>query len=564
LRPDAGSSPEDYRAWLAGQADTSSRPARRWRWRVARGPQITFLLAADAPAGPALRSSLASLAAQDSDRWRAVVAMPPTARARRGIGLGSGRVGVVTCPIETGVQGALAVALVHAVTSYVAVLGPGDRLAPSAVSAFTTVIDDRAADVVYGDEDHEGADGELQPRFKPDWSPDLLLGCPYLGRPVVVRRRVVVAAGGLGQGTAPGWEHDLMLRTTEMATLVVHVPEVLCHRAAATPNRDAAADGARQPSPTALALGRRGERAVVEPGPLPGTHRVRRAPPRSARVGAIIPFRDEPQLLRACVDSLQATLDDVRLEVILVDNGSSEPETASLLDLLDERPEITVLRDPRPFNWAAINNAAARRCDHDVLVFLNNDIEAARHGWLDVLVAQAWRPEVGAVGARLVYPDRRVQHVGIVVGLGGAAGHVLAGLDAAAPGYLGMAVLARECSAVTGACLATRRSVFEELGGFDEQLGLDLNDVDYCLRAQAGGWRVLVDPGAELVHHESPSRGTSGSVADITRFIDRWEDLILAGDPFLSANLTRLDSSCALRDPGEGSWWREWRKSLGM
>ena len=247
---------------------------------------------------------------------------------------------------------------------------------------------------------------------------------------------------------------------------------------------------------------------------------------------------------------------------MLVDNGSVEPETHTLVERLSARPDVTVVADPRPFNWAALNNAAARVDGGDVLLFLNNDIEARRDGWLEALVAQAQRPLVAAVGARLLYPTGRVQHAGVVVGLGGAAGHVLAGLPSDQPGYGGLAVLTRDCSAVTGAAMAIRRSVFEELGGFDESLGVDLNDIDLCLRAIERGYRVVYEPLAELVHHESPSRGTSGSVEDIRRFLHRWEALLLAGDPLLSPHLTRMDGSSALRRPDEEGWWLQWRSTL--
>jgi len=155
-----------------------------------------------------------------------------------------------------------------------------------------------------------------------------------------------------------------------------------------------------------------------------------------------------------------------------------------------------------------------------------------------------------------------VQHCGVVIGLGGAAGHLFVGLDEGDPGYLAMAVTTRECSAVTGACLATRRSVFEHHGRFDESLEVDLNDVDYCLRVQRSGLRVLYEATAELIHHESPSRGTTGEIRDIIRFIDRWKSSILAGDPYLNPHLTRVDSSCALRAPGEEEWWHRWHLEL--
>jgi GT2 family glycosyltransferase len=248
----------------------------------------------------------------------------------------------------------------------------------------------------------------------------------------------------------------------------------------------------------------------------------------------------------------------------LVDNGSSDLETLTLVERLAGTNGARVLHDPRPFNWARLNNLAARQANGEVLLFLNNDIEALRARWLEALAAQALRPDVGAAGARLLYPNRRVQHCGLVIGLNGAAGHPLVGLDGDSPGYLHMATVTRECAAVTGACLATRREVFEELAGFDESLGVDLNDVDYCLRAAQAGYRTIYEPAAELVHHESPSRGTAGGVGDIVRFVERWKDYIERGDSYLSPHLTRSDPSCALATPEEQEAWNQWYSTVAL
>jgi GT2 family glycosyltransferase len=252
----------------------------------------------------------------------------------------------------------------------------------------------------------------------------------------------------------------------------------------------------------------------------------------------------------------------VDVEIMLIDNGSSDPETLTLVDRLAARKHLRVVRDARPFNWAQLNNAAARTARGEVLVFLNNDIEAHRTGWLSALCAHAVRRDVGAVGARLLYPDHRLQHCGLVVGLTGAAGHPLAGLAEDAPGYLHMAVLTRECAAVTGACLATRREVFDVLEGFDETLGVDLNDVDFCLRAGRMGYRTVYEPGAELIHYESPSRGTAGGTGDIVKFVDRWKDYISGGDRYFNAHLTRADASCGLARVDEGDAWNRWYSTL--
>jgi GT2 family glycosyltransferase len=223
---------------------------------------------------------------------------------------------------------------------------------------------------------------------------------------------------------------------------------------------------------------------------------------------------------------------------------------------------VQVLTDLEPFNWARLNNIAAQAARGDVLVFLNNDIEAHRGGWLTALCGHALRADVAAVGARLLYPDRRLQHCGIVVGLNGAAGHPLAGLAEDRTGYLKMAVATRECSAVTGACLASRREVFAELGGFDETLGVDLNDVDFCLRAGEAGYRTIYEPAAELIHYESPSRGTAGGVDDIVHFLARWEQYIKQGDRYFNPHLTRKDSSCGLARADEGDAWKTWQSIL--
>jgi len=571
LGPDVAGDLPRYRQWQpAREADRLARRAGPVPGALA----IALLMVMAQPDPAALARSCRSLGRQTSDRWQLALALVgdlgPAAETVATAELGpllAGQVVVARCPAGTSQAAALTAAFDRCTAPAVALLGVGDRLAPDAVALLAGALVD--ADVAYGDEDLTDADdnddgGALrQPALKPDWSPELLLSTPYLGRPLAVRRELVATAGGVADPRSADWEHDLMLRVTEKASGVAHVAEVLCHRTDGPTNGgdDPTAEGHSRP--VAAALARRGETGSVEPGPVPGSWRVRRQPATRPSVSAVIPFRDGARFLRTCVDSVTATTAGVDLQLVLVDNGSVEPETHSLLDQLATRPDVVVVHDDRPFNWAALNNVAAEVAGGEVLLFLNNDIEARNPGWLDALVAQAVRPDVGAAGARLLYPTGQVQHAGLVVGLGGAAGHVLAGLPASAGGYLGMAVLTRDCTAVTGACLATRRSVFDRLDGFDVSLGVDLNDIDYCLRARQSGLRIVYEPDAELVHYESPSRGTSGSVGDIGRFIRRWEGIIAAGDPFLNRHLTRLNSSCALRGPDEEGWWQAWRSTLG-
>jgi GT2 family glycosyltransferase len=543
------------------------------------GPAVAVLMVIDDPEPLWLRRSLHSVLAQSVPHWRLslVLCGTPSGEIESVLSeelsrVDGARVSTATTAPATPLPEALALAFESAHAPFVLVVGQHDELAPDALALLGKA--SARAPLAYGDEDQiDAVETAWRPALKPDWSPDLLLSTAYLGRPLLASTALVLEAGGIRAVDGGDWEHDLMLRLTEHSDQVAHVAEVLYGRRAQShvdieaPVRTAlrADDGHGQPRPGAgavtLATSRRGEVGTVEEGPAPGTWRFRRTPPTRTSVSAIIPFRDGAAFLRTCTDSVTATTDDVDLQLVLVDNGSVEPETLSLLDRLETRDDVTVVRDDRSFNWAALNNAAVDAARGDVLLFLNNDIEARNPGWLGVLAAQALRPDVAAVGARLLYPDGRVQHCGVVIGIG-AAGHTLVGLPADQSGYLGIAVLTRECSAVTGACMASRRTVFEELGGFDEELGIDTNDIDFCLRAGQRGYRVLYEPLAELIHYESPSRGKTGTVPDIRRFMLRWEEQIEAGDPFLNPHLTRLDGSCALRRPGEEEQLHQWRLIL--
>ncbi len=473
---------------------------------------------------------------------------------------GRRRIRVLGSTADSSVRDLLRVGLDATRGSPRALLFPGDLWAPDAVARLSAALTPRS--VVYADEDELGADGTPHgPRFKPDYSPEFLLTTAYVGRPLAIG---AVVADGLprlvGTGTA-ALEHECALSATEAADTVTHIPEILCHRSAV-------ADEVTGPTSVRHiqeVLRRRRDTEGVAAGPAPGRFRILEPAKTGALVSILIPFRDEPRLLRTCVDSIAATTaTQAGVELVLIDNGSSDPETLTLVEELADHPDVRLLVDPRPFNWAELNNAGAGLARGDVLLFLNNDIEARQPGWLSALCAQALRPDVAAAGARLLYPDGRLQHCGLVVGLTGAAGHVLGGLAGDQPGYLHMATAARECAAVTGACLATRREVFDLLGGFDETLGVDLNDVDYCLRGGMRGWRTVYEPAAELIHHESPSRGTAGGVGDIVKFVDRWKGYISEGDRYLNPHLTRADPSCGLARPGEEDDWNRWYATLTM
>jgi len=302
------------------------------------------------------------------------------------------------------------------------------------------------------------------------------------------------------------------------------------------------------------ALVRRGIEGVVESGPFQGAYHARRSIHGSPTVSVIIPYRDQASLTVSCLESLNRDPGYDVTEVVLINNGSIEPETRALRQQLDERPNTRVLDYPGAFNWAAINNFAAATCKTDMLLFLNNDIEATSPGWLHALVELGQRPEIGAVGARLIYPDGSLQHAGVVLGLGGVASHIFIGMPKGIRGYFSWDGVVRGYSALTAACMLVRRSVFEEMGGFDEAFAVAFNDVDFCIRLGQRGYRLLYTPHAELTHYESVSRGLSGYARDYQEFLPRWIDH-LRQDPSYNPNLGRLQPWCPLRPPEEDEEW---------
>jgi GT2 family glycosyltransferase len=414
-------------------------------------------------------------------------------------------------------------ALEKATGDFVLRLDAGDELAEHALYLYADALcAHRDADLVYGDEDRADDAGLLyDPDFKPDWNPDLLLSQDYLGHAVAVR----VTAARRGQEFFS-------------AGRALHVPFVVNHRH--LPD-----------APASLGAAQRhvGEAAIVENGPLPGTRRLRwKLPEKPPLVSLIIPTRDRRELLEACVESLLSKTGYRNFEVLVVDNDSRDPAALDYLASLERRGVARVLRDLRPFNFPALNNLAVAQARGEVVGLLNNDLEIVEAGWLEEMVSHALRPEVGAVGARLLYPDRTVQHAGVILGIGGIADHGHKQLSADAPGYRSRAKLTQDLSAVTAACLLIRKETYLAVGGLDEEYAVAFNDVDFCLRLRERGLRNVWTPFATLVHHESKSRGRETTPWRVVRFRGemarlraRWGKALL-NDPAYNPNLT-LDAT---------------------
>ncbi|MFL5817581.1 MAG: glycosyltransferase, partial [Conexibacter sp.] len=374
-------------------------------------------------------------------------------------------------------------------------------------------------------------------------SPDRWLASDDSGPLLCVRREALLGLDLPLEG--PGWRHALALRLAgPRGAGHAHVPLLLCHRGAADDAPLAADEVAR--------LLRTWEPGARVESVAAGRRRVRRPLDREPSVEAIVPFRDKPELLRRCARSLLDDSTYERLTLRLVDNGSEQPETAELLRTLARDPRAVVDRDERPFNYAALNNAAVMRSTADVVVFLNNDTELIDADWVEQLLEEACRPEVGAVAPLLLYPDGGVQHAGAALGLHGYAGHPFAGLapDAATP--FGSATDGvRNWLAVTAACMMVERAKLLAVGCFDEGFVVAGNDVDLCLRLTARGHRSLCVPHVRLLHDESRSRGAYVDPGDFAASERSYGAFRTVGDPFYNPSLTLTRSDCSVRTPEE-------------
>jgi len=407
----------------------------------------------------------------------------------------------------------------------IGLIAPGIVLARDALLVLAAESERQtAADVFYCDEDElELKSGtHCNPLRKPDWNPELLLSTPYFGSSVFVRSAHFLARGGFRHELKEAALYDLALRVTHAlpSSKIAHLPFTLMHNTAATTAPDSAA--ALRALRSLLGT----QSTVITGTQYPNVFRLRhRIEQPAPLISIIIPTRDRPDLLGACVSSVLERTTYPSWELLVADNGSADPGALALLEQLSMAPSTRVLRMPGPFNFSKINNDAARHAKGQVLVLLNDDTDVITPDWLEELVSHAMRDGIGAVGAKLLYPDNSVQHGGVILGVGGIAAHAHRFLPHDAPGHMNLAVSIQAIAAVTGACLAVRREHFEAVGGLDESLAVAFNDIDFCLRLRQTGLRNVFTPWAQLYHHESLSRGLDDS--DAKRRVYQQEKLLM-------------------------------------
>jgi GT2 family glycosyltransferase len=556
-----------YARWIKDHGSLSPEQAMVLRQRCeGRGPLISVVIPTYNPDIAHLTAAIESVLNQIHGRFEVCIAddasTKPEVRATiEAFARRDPRVKYVFREYSGHISAASNSALALAAGEFVALLDQADLLVDFALAAVAKAIEDHPeAGLIYSDEDKVNDSGRrFDPHFKPEWNATLLRSQNYICHLTVIRRSLIEEVGGFRQGFEGSQDHDLVLRCTEKlrGDQIVRIPLVLYHwrvHQGSTAQKLDSKRNAQINGCNAIQehLNRMGVRATAEmDGPC---YRVRYNLPDSLpRVSIILLTRDRPELLGKCVQSVLTETKYDNFELIIVDNGTVDAKALALLEGFTRDPRVKLLRDPAPFNFSALNHRAVKHATGAYLCLLNNDIEVLQADWLTEMVSVGAQPGIGAVGARLYYPDGTIQHAGVILGIGGVAGHPFSHQGRENTHYMARPQLMHEMSAVTAACLLTPRRLYEQLGGLEEvHLAVAFNDIDFCLRVCEAGHRVIYNPYAEFVHHESASRGYEDSPEKMRRYraeesymLRRWEKW-LSCDRAYNPNLTLLGCDFAI------------------
>ncbi|WP_051632452.1 glycosyltransferase [Nitrincola lacisaponensis] len=563
----------DYIEWVKryDTLDDSARESiRRAAANLTSQPRISVVMPVYNPPIKYLKLAIESVQKQLYEHWELCIADdastdPDVACVLQDYARSDPRIKIVYRPENGHISAASNSALAIATGDYIALLDQDDLLSEQALYYVALEIS-RYPDAVliYSDEDKITTQGlRYGHYFKSDFNYELFLSQNMISHLGVYRRDVVNSVGGFREGFEGSQDYDLALRVIEKVTLqqIRHIPQVLYHWRAIPGSTALFIDEKNYTSEASIKavqehLDRTGRKGSVMPASgIPNFNRVRYALPEELPlVSIVIPTRDQPGLLKTCLDSVFEKTTYPYYEVIIVDNGSVEPETRELFSRLPT-DKVRIIRDDSPFNYSRLNNRAVELAQGELVCLMNNDIEVLTSDWIEEMAAYALQQDIGCVGARLWYPNGTLQHAGVVLGIGGVAGHVHKELPKNLHGYAGRAMLSQSFSAVTGACLMVRKSVWQQVRGLDEDLAVAFNDIDFCLRVQQAGLRNVWTAFAEMIHHESVSRGGNDTPAKQALFAkevafmqSRW-GASLYNDPFYNKNLTLIYEDFSLAWP---------------
>ncbi len=554
-----------YGPWFekhrAGEEDLAKQRAHRWK----KSPLISIAVPLYRTPEQYLREMIESVLDQTYPNWELCLANgspedQKLASVLREYQEKDARIRVSNLKENGGISGNTNAAAEMASGDYIGLLDHDDYLEPDALYEIVKTIQNNSGqngadrvDLIYTDEDKVTSDRKehFQPNFKPDFNPDLLRSNNYICHFLVFSRELYLRTGGFDSRYDGAQDYDFILRCTENAQRICHVPRVLYHwrtHMQSTADNPISKQYAYDAGTRALEAHLQRQNLTgcrVERKKDFGFYRVHYPVTGEPLVSIIIPNKDETETLRKCVESVLTKTSYRNFEIIIVENNSKTEEIFRYYKEIDGRNGVRVVYWDREFNYSAINNFGARHASGEYLLLLNNDVEVIHEDWLSELLSHCQREGTGAVGAKLLYPDDTIQHAGIVIGIGGVAGSVFVGMKNSHTGYMHRESLQQDLSAVTAACLMIRRSVFEQIGGFEERLAVAFNDVDLCLRVREAGYLVVYDPYAELYHYESKTRGSEDTQEKVRRFQSeieymrgRWTSILVDGDPCYNKNLS--------------------------
>ncbi|MBU3926494.1 MAG: glycosyltransferase, partial [Bacteroidetes bacterium] len=515
-------------------------------------PKISIILPVCNTDYQRLSSSIDSVLNQVYDNWELCIAdrnaaEPHIAELLASYSKKDERIKVLFLSGHLGVSGASNAAIARAMGEFIGFLSQGDELLPSALYEVVHLLNKtQETDFIYSDEVLLDESGEpLYTYYRPEFSMDYMLSHCYIVHFSVIRTSLINKIGGFRREFDVSRDYDLFLRIFSETKKVCHIPKVLYFW------KQHGSDTGHAPMSKVMDSSRKAiqdflDREGIEGEVYDTKHinffKVKRKIIGNPKITIVIPIKDRVDLLKRCINSIEEKSSYKNYEVIIVDNLSREADTFEYLAYLQKRPSIyQVVIFKEDFNFSRLNNFAVQYAVGKHLLFLNNDVEIIAPGWLEAMLEHSQREEVGCVGAKLLYPDGKIQHVGVVIGLYGGAEHIYKWHESRDIGYMGHAVSIRNCSAVTAACMMVKKSVFNEVDGFDERYKVGFGDTDFCLRIQEKGYLNVYTPYAELYHHESATRGQSlesdPHLEDTRRLMKRWQKIIQEGDPFYNPNL---------------------------
>ena len=553
-----------YGPWYEQYKPTEKELEMQRKRTFAHG--ITFSIVVPAYRTPELflRQMIESVQNQTYGNWELCIANASPedqkmAEVLKEYQLDDKRILVKELEVNAGIAQNTNAALEMATGDFVALLDHDDLLAPNALYEAALALEkDPMVDVLYTDEDKVNMEltEHFQPHLKPDFNLDLLRSNNYICHFFLARRTIVEKVGGFREEYNGAQGYDFIFRCTDEARKVFHIPEILYHwrtHQASTADNPASKMYAFEAGKKAIEahLAKRGQKGEVSLKKDLGFYRVKYPVDGNPLVSIIIPNKDQKDTLKKCIDSILEKTVYRNYEIVIVENNSTTEEIFTYYRELEtgseNHPSVRVVtwNGTGGFNYSAINNFGVAQSKGEYCLFLNNDVEVLDGDWMEELLGNCQRPEVGITGVKLLYPDNTIQHAGTVIGIGGVAGHMFVNMPASRSGYMHKASLQMNYSAVTAACMMMKRSVFDELYGFEEQLAVAFNDVDLCLRTVKAGYLVVYNPYVVLYHYESKSRGTEDSEEKVRRFQGeiefmrtRWEDLLKKGDPYYNKNLS--------------------------